>query len=380
MFQLTQLLRPHILTLTPYSSARDEYTGTEGVFLDANENPLGSTSSEGDFSRYPDPHQWAIKQRLAPIKGVRAKQIFLGNGSDEPIDLLVRATCTPGTDSESSDRILIMPPTYGMYEVSATINDVAVTKVPLTPDFQVDVPAVLAAISETTKLIWLCSPNNPSGNRLHDDAIRTILQAADHSLVIVDEAYIDFSDAPSWTSELDNYPNLVVLQTFSKAWGLAGLRLGMCFASEELIQVMNKIKPPYNISAPTQALALEALDHETDKEIMVREILIERQLLADNLRTLPSVLAIHPSDANFLLVQFTDPDRTFHQLIAHQVIVRDRSKVTGCAGCLRITVGTQAENNRLLDVLKHPDNASTPMDLPLGTGESATKPELVSNA
>ena len=375
MFQLTQLLRPHILTLTPYSSARDEYTGKEGVFLDANENPLGSTSPEGNFSRYPDPHQWAIKQRLAPIKGVRPGQIFLGNGSDEPIDLLVRATCTPGTD-----RILIMPPTYGMYEVSATVNDVGVTKVPLTPDFQVDLPAVLSAISETTKLIWLCSPNNPSGNRLQTDAIRTILEAADHSLVIVDEAYIDFSDAPSWTSELDTYPNLVVLQTFSKAWGLAGLRLGMCFASEELIRVMNKIKPPYNISAPTQALALEALDHEADKEKMVREILIERQLLADNLRTLPSVLAIHPSDANFLLVQFTDPDRTFQQLIAHQVIVRDRSKVTGCDGCLRITVGTQAENNRLLDVLKHPEATSTPMDLPLGTGESATKPELVSNA
>lgn len=385
MFQLAQLLRPHILTLTPYSSARDEYTGTEGVFLDANENPIGSTAPDGDFSRYPDPHQWAIKQRLAPIKGVRPEQIFLGNGSDEPIDLLVRATCTPGrpesrTSAGAADRILIMPPTYGMYEVSATINDVAVTKVPLTSDFQVDLPAVLAAISETTKLIWLCSPNNPSGNRLHDDAIRTILEAADHSLVVVDEAYIDFSTAPSWTSELDTYPNLVVLQTFSKAWGLAGLRLGMCFASEELIRVMNKIKPPYNISAPTQALALEALDHEADKEKMVREILTERQILADNLRTLPSVLAIHPSDANFLLVQFADAQRTFNQLIGQQVIVRDRSKVTGCAGCLRITVGTQTENNRLLDVLKHLDETSTPVDLPLGTGESATKPELVSNA
>ena len=377
MFQLTRLLRPHILTLTPYSSARDEYTGTEGVFLDANENSLGSTSLEGDFSRYPDPHQWAIKQRLAPIKGVRPEQIFLGNGSDEPIDLLVRATCTPGTD-----RILIMPPTYGMYEVSATINDVAVTKVPLTPDFQVNVPAVLAAIGDATKLIWLCSPNNPSGNLLQVDAIRTILDAADHSLVIVDEAYIDFSDAPSWTSELDNYPNLVVLQTFSKAWGLAGLRLGMCFASEELIRVMNKIKPPYNISAPTQALALEALDHEVDKDKMVREILNERHFLSENLRSLPSVLAIHPSDANFLLVQFTDASRVFKQLIGHQVIVRDRSNVTGCAGCLRITVGTRAENERLIKILQQISDSPvpTPTNLPLGTGESATKPELVSNA
>ena len=381
-FTLNTLLRPHILTLTPYSSARDEYTGTEGVFLDANENSQGSTAPERDFSRYPDPHQWAIKQRLAPIKGVRAEQIFLGNGSDEPIDLLVRATCTPGADSESSDRILIMPPTYGMYEVSATINDVAVTKVPLTLDFQVDLPAVLAAITETTKLIWLCSPNNPSGNRLHDDAIRAILDAADHSLVIVDEAYGDFSDAPSWTAELDSYPNLVVLQTFSKAWGLAGLRLGMCFASEELIRVMNRIKPPYNIPAPTQALALEALAHEADKDKMVREILFERQMLADNLRTLPAVLTIHPSDANFLLVQFTDANRTFKHLITHQVIVRDRSNVTGCGGCLRITVGTRTENERLLDVLRHIDDspAPAPTNLPLGTGESVSKPELVSNA
>ena len=376
-FALNTLLRPHILTLTPYSSARDEYTGKEGVFLDANENSLGSTAPEGDFSRYPDPHQWAIKQRLAPIKGVRPEQIFLGNGSDEPIDLLVRATCIPGTDS-----LLIMPPTYGMYEVSATINDVAVTKVPLTPDFQVNVPAVLAAIDDATKLIWLCSPNNPSGNRLQAEAIRTILEAAHHSLVIVDEAYIDFSDAPSWTGELDNYPNLVVLQTFSKAWGLAGLRLGMCFASEELIRVLNKIKPPYNISAPTQALALEALDHEADKDKMVREILDERHFLGENLRSLPSVLAIHPSDANFLLVQFTDASRVFKQLIGHQVIVRDRSNVTGCAGCLRITVGTRAENERLMDVLQQISDSPVPIptNLPLGTGESATKPELVSNA
>lgn len=389
-FSLQSILRPHILTLTPYSSARDEYTGTEGVFLDANENSFGSTSREGDFSRYPDPHQWAIKQRLAPIKGVRPEQIFLGNGSDEPIDLLVRATCTPGRYAGTADSLLIMPPTYGMYEVSAMINDVAVRKVPLTPDFQVDVPAVLAAIAgtapadrpdrQTTKLIWLCSPNNPSGNRLRDDAIRTILAAANHSLVIVDEAYSDFSDAPSWTGELGNYPNLVVLQTFSKAWGLAGLRLGMCFASEELIRVMNKIKPPYNISAPTQALALEALDHEADKDRMVREILRERQMLADNLRTLPSVLAVHPSDANFLLVKVAEADRTFKQLIGQRVIVRDRSKVTGCDDCLRITVGTRAENERLLDVLRHIDESTIPTDLPLGTGESATKPELVSNA
>lgn len=384
-FSLNAILRPHILTLMPYSSARDEYTGKEGVFLDANENPLGpslseSTAGDSQFNRYPDPHQWAIKQKLAPIKGVRPEQIFLGNGSDEPIDLLVRATCNPGTGTGSADSILIMPPTYGMYEVSATINDVAVIKVPLTPDFQVDVPAVLAAIDETTRLIWLCSPNNPSGNRLRTEDIRAVLAAAPEKLVIVDEAYIDFSVDRSWTSELDNYPNLVVLQTFSKAWGLAGLRLGMCFASEELIRVLNKIKPPYNISAPTQALALEALDHEADKDRMVDEILRERQFLGDNLRTLPSVQVIHPSDANFLLVEFTDASGTFAQLIGHQVIVRDRSKVILCDGCLRISVGTRAENERLLEVLRHIDSTATPADLPLGTGEAATKPELVSNA
>ncbi|GAB3893544.1 histidinol-phosphate transaminase [Spirosoma agri] len=375
MFTLTTLLRPHILSITPYSSARDEYTGKEGVFLDANENPLGSATPQGDYNRYPDPHQWAIKQKLAPIKGVRPNQIFLGNGSDEPIDLLVRATCTPGTDS-----ILIMPPTYGMYEVSANINDVEIIKVPLTPDFQVDVDAVLASISETTKLIWLCSPNNPSGNLLKESAIRTILEAANHSLVIVDEAYIDFADSRSWTSELDNYPNLVVLQTFSKAWGLAALRLGMCFASDELIGILNKIKPPYNISAPTQALALEALNQEAKKSEMVTALLTERQVLTENLRSLSSVQHIYPSDANFLLVRFDDAKATFEHLIDQQVIVRDRSKVKLCDGCLRISVGLPGENERLLAVLHTFASVPQPANLPLGTGEVATKPEFVSNS
>ena len=374
MFQLDTLLRPHIAALIPYSSARDEYTGTVGVFLDANENPLGSTTTEGDYNRYPDPHQQAIKQRLAPLKGVRPEQIFLGNGSDEPIDLLVRATCQPGVD-----QILIMPPTYGMYEVSASINDVAVTKVPLTPDFQVDTDAVLNAITDRTKLIFLCSPNNPSGNLLQPDAIRRILDAAQTALVIVDEAYIDFADVPSWAAQLDRYPNLVVLQTFSKAWGLAGLRLGMCFASPELIAVMNKIKPPYNISAPTQALALDALTHEADKRQMVDAIMAERQWLADALQTLSVVEHIHPSDANFLLVRFADAKGTFAYLIDQQVIVRDRSSVKLCDGCLRITVGTRAENERLIEVLRHSAPAPADDQLPLGTGDQATKPELVSN-
>ncbi|WP_420149713.1 histidinol-phosphate transaminase [Spirosoma sp.] len=374
MFTLQSILRPHILSLTPYSSARDEYTGKVGVFLDANENPIGSTTDTGDYNRYPDPHQLVIKQKLAPIKEVRPEQIFLGNGSDEPIDLLVRATCVPGKDN-----MLIMPPTYGMYEVSAAVNDVDIIKVPLTPDFQVDVQAVLAAITERTKLIWLCSPNNPSGNLLQDEAIRTILDAANHSLVIVDEAYIDFADTPSWTTQLDTYPNLVVLQTFSKAWGLAALRLGMCFASEELINVLNKIKPPYNISAPTQRLAFDALSHEAAKNEMVTKILAARQKLAENLRSLPSVQGVHPSDANFLLVKFDQAKQVFDHLIDQQVIVRDRSKVKLCDNCLRISVGTDAENERLLDVLRRMSSSPVPANLPLGSGEEATRPEFVSN-
>ncbi|MEZ0610389.1 histidinol-phosphate transaminase [Fibrella sp. WM1] len=346
---LASVLRPHIATLTPYSSARDEYTGTEGVFLDANENALGSTTSSGQYNRYPDPHQTAIKAKLAPLKGVQPNQIFLGNGSDEPIDLLVRATCRPGIDN-----IVLLPPTYGMYEVSARLNDVAVRKVSLTPDYQLDLPAVLSAIDAQTKLVWICSPNNPTGNLIDPDTIRQVLDAAKTALVVVDEAYIDFAGPgyTSWTAQLGTYPNLVVLQTFSKAWGLAALRLGMCFASPELIGVLNVIKPPYNISAPTQALALDALDHVAAKDQMVADTLTEREHLADQLGTLPNVQHIFPSDANFLLVRFDDADAVFEQLIEQKVIVRNRSSVTRCEGCLRITVGSPAENARLLDVLQ----------------------------
>lgn len=349
MFDLAAVLRPHIASLTPYSSARDEYTGTEGVFLDANENALGSTTHSGQYNRYPDPHQTAIKARLAPLKGVRTNQLFLGNGSDEPIDLLVRATCRPGVDN-----VLLLPPTYGMYEVSARLNDVTVKKIPLTTDYQLDLPAVLAAIDAQTKIIWICSPNNPSGNLIKPDSIRQVIEAAKTALVVVDEAYIDFAGPghASWTTYLDTYPNLVVLQTFSKAWGLAALRLGMCFASAELIRVMNVIKPPYNISAPSQALALEALDHIDEKEAMVAQTLAERDQLAAQLGTLPNVQHVFPSDANFLLVRFDEAHSVFEQLIDSKVIVRDRSSVTRCEDCLRITVGTEAENARLMDVLQ----------------------------
>ncbi|GAB3936052.1 histidinol-phosphate transaminase [Larkinella terrae] len=355
MFELNTILRPHILSLTPYSSARDEYTGKEGIFLDANENAFGSTldgsivenvTSEEQYNRYPDPHQLAIKAKLAPIKGVRPTQIFIGNGSDEPIDLLVRATCTPGRDS-----ILILPPTYGMYEVSAAINDIQLIKIPLTPDFQVDVPAVLSAIEPHTKLLFVCSPNNPTGNLIDPDDIKTLLNRF-NGLVVVDEAYIDFADTQSFTSLLDQYPNLVVLQTFSKAWGLAALRSGMCFASEQLIEVLNKIKPPYNVSGPTQQLLLKALGNVPSKDTMVARILAQREELIANLLNLPLVRHVYPSDANFILVKFDDPKAVFDFLIDQQIIVRDRHRVKLCEGCLRITVGTESENEQLLTMLK----------------------------
>ncbi|TAE37764.1 MAG: histidinol-phosphate transaminase [Runella slithyformis] len=345
-FNLQHIVRSHIFTLTPYSSARDEYTGKEGTFLDANENPYRSVNGQ-NWNRYPDPYQWEIKQKLAPIKGVRPTQIFLGNGSDEPIDLLIRACCTPRQDS-----ILIMPPTYGMYEVSASINDVPLIKVPLTADFQLDTAAVLAAITPQTKIIWLCSPNNPSGNLLNRADIVKIIENFD-GLVVVDEAYIDFADSASFTQQLDKYPNLVVLQTFSKAWGLASLRLGMCFASEEIIDILNKIKPPYNLSGATQAILLEALGYEEAKNKMVQEILAEKTQLQADLNALKLVQHIYPSDANFFLVKFEHAKAIFEWLIAQKIIVRDRSKVTLCYDCLRITVGTAQENRILIEALKN---------------------------
>ncbi|ODS81323.1 MAG: histidinol-phosphate transaminase [Cytophagaceae bacterium SCN 52-12] len=345
-FNLSNIIRPHIRDLVPYSSARDEYTGKEGIFLDANENPFGSVVSS-PFNRYPDPYQQEIKQLLAPLKGVRPGQIFLGNGSDEAIDLLIRAICRPGIDN-----IIIMPPTYGMYEVSAGINDVHVRKVTLTSDFQIDTEKVLESIDPATKIIWVCSPNNPTGNAIHPESIQAILDGFSGGIVVVDEAYIDFTSQPSWTTLLDENPNLVVIQTFSKAWGLASLRTGMCFASEELIGILNKIKPPYNIGGPSQLLLLEALQNAGAVPGMVQDILEQRQVLSEEIARLPQVLKVYPSDANFLLVRFRDARGTMQHLIDEKIIVRDRSKVVLCEDCLRITVGTAAENEALLASLK----------------------------
>ncbi|MCU0324260.1 MAG: histidinol-phosphate transaminase [Spirosomaceae bacterium] len=345
-FELHKVIRPHILTLTPYSSARDEYTGKEGVFLDANENPYGSVI-EGEYNRYPDPYQWAVKEKLAPIKGLRPTQIFLGNGSDEPIDLLIRATCEP-----QKDNILIMPPTYGMYKVCADIANINVIPVPLTSDFQIDKKAVLGAINKDTKLVWVCSPNNPSGNLLDKNDIIEIIENFD-GIVVVDEAYIDFAESESFNSLLDKYPNLVVLQTFSKAWGMAALRLGMAFASEEIIKILSKIKYPYNLNAVTQKLLLEALGNEAKKNEYVAQILQERNYLTQKLAELPITKRIFPSDSNSLLVRFDKAKVIFNYLLENKVIVRDRSSVILCEDCLRITIGTREENDSLLSELKN---------------------------
>jgi len=344
-FDLNSVIRPHILSLAPYSSARDEYTGHEGIFLDANENPYGSVT-EAHYNRYPDPYQAEIKAKLSPIKKISTDRIFLGNGSDEPIDLLIRATCTP-----EKDHVIILPPTYGMYEVSASIHNVQIDKVSLTVDYQIDVEAVLNAITPDTKIIWVCTPNNPTGNVMQDGAIEALLKGF-NGLVVVDEAYVDFTESASWIVRLDEYPNLVVLQTFSKAWGLAGLRAGMCFASAALIKILNKIKSPYNISLPAQQALLEGLSAADKKDEMVKEILKERASLRTMLENLTLVNKVYPSDANFLLVHFDDARSVMAYLIDEAIIVRDRSKVHLCEGCLRITVGTEQENEVLVEALK----------------------------
>ena len=344
-FDLHSLLRPHIAKLQPYTSARDEYTGKEGVFLDANENPFGSIT-EQDFNRYPDPYQSALKEEIAKIKGVRPSQIFLGNGSDEAIDLLYRAFCNPGKDN-----VILLPPTYGMYEVSANINDVEIRKVALTPDFQLQPDKILAAADANSKILFICSPNNPSANKAKREDILFLLENF-KGLVVVDEAYIDFSDEASFTTELDRFPNLLVMQTFSKAWGLASLRLGMGFASEELIRILNKIKPPYNISGLTQDTVLAAIKDKAKVDRMIQDILAEREFLKGELEKLPFVQKIHPSHANFLLVQIPNANQVYDDLIEEKVIVRNRAKVLLCADCLRITVGTREENEALLKALR----------------------------
>lgn len=334
-------MRKNVLRLKPYSSARDDFKGNASVYLDANENPNPSP-----YNRYPDPHQSKLKERIAQIKGVHMQQIFLGNGSDEPIDLLIRAFCEPGIDN-----ILIPQPTYGMYTVSAEINAVEIKTINLTPDFDIDLILTEKAWNTKTKLLFLCSPNNPSGNLLSKDKIESLLKTFP-GLVIVDEAYIDFTDYAGFVPLLNTYHNLVILQTLSKAWGLAAIRLGMCFSNKEVINILNKIKPPYNISILTQNVALESLKGIEQKNKWVNEIKTEREILRVQLIKLRIVEKVYPSDANFLLTKVKDAKATYNTLVTKGIITRDRSSVVLCDNCLRITVGTPSENKVLLDELK----------------------------
>ncbi|NQY67100.1 MAG: histidinol-phosphate transaminase [Flavobacteriales bacterium] len=348
MFDLDKIVRSNIKAVTAYSSARDEFSGEAKIWLDANENALGSATDK-NYNRYPDPAQSAIKTRLKAIKGVSEDQIFLGNGSDEAIDLLVRAFCEPGQDN-----IIILPPTYGMYTVSAAINNVEVKEVPLTDSFELDTEKIIDSIDSKTKLLFVCSPNNPTGNCLAKESIKILLNNF-NGLVVIDEAYIDFEEDKSWLKELDAYSNLVIMQTFSKAWGLAGIRLGMAFASEEIIDILNRIKPPYNINQVTQDIALDALSEVNiaKKNEMVAFLNAEKLLLGLQLRKISQVQKVYPSDSNFLLVKMYNAKLIYDQLVSNEIVVRDRSKVLLCDNCLRITIGTEEENEALINALEN---------------------------
>jgi histidinol-phosphate aminotransferase len=344
MVNIENLLRENIKRLVPYSSARDEYTGKASIYLDANENAFGSPLPDA-WHRYPDPHQQALKEKLSGIKGVPAANIFIGNGSDEVIDLLFRVFCNPGVDN-----VIICPPTYGMYAVSAATNDVAVRNVLLTAEFQLDLPGIEAATDAHTKIIWLCSPNNPTGNVLHRADVELILNNFP-GLVVIDEAYINYSRQRSFIQELTEYPNLVVMQTLSKAWGLAALRVGMAFAGAPVMEALSKVKPPYNVNGASQQLALQALDQVALVNESIRMTVAERARMAAALDTLPIITKVYPSEANFLLVATTDATGIYNFLVEKQIIVRNRHTVILCNNCLRITIGTPDENNTLLQAL-----------------------------
>jgi histidinol-phosphate aminotransferase len=344
-FKLENLVRENVKRLVPYSSARKEFAGAAQIFLDANENSFGSPL-ETDYNRYPDPLQWEIKRKVAALNNVAPTEIFLGNGSDEAIDLLFRIFCEP-----KKDNIVICPPTYGMYEVSADINDAEIRRANLTEDFQMDLPAIENAFDANTKLVFICSPNNPTGNSFPRAQVLNLTRNFG-GIVVVDEAYIHFSKGNSLISEINNFPNLVVLQTFSKAWGLAGLRVGLAFANEETIKLFNKVKPPYNVSEIAQKAILHALENRAKVEKTIAEIVAEREKLIENLRAFSFVVKIYRTDANFVLVKTTDADSIYKFLLDEKIVVRNRSNVELCAGCLRITIGTPQENAQLLTSLE----------------------------
>ena len=338
---IKNLIRPNIKALTPYSSARDEFTEVADVYLDANENPF-----ENGYNRYPDPYQIKVKERLSQIKGVGVKNMLLGNGSDEVLDLIFRAFCEPGIDN-----IVSHNPSYGMYPVLAEVNNININKVPLDEGFELNEEKMIEASDAQTKIFFICSPNNPSGNILAKEEIRKLLDLK-KALVVIDEAYIDFADEGSWLSELDNYENLIVCQTLSKAWGLAGIRLGMCFASEEIISVLNAIKPPYNVNELTQQKALEVLNDESTFQKNLKVILDEKKKLEEILPELDCIEQVFPSDANFFLVRVQDANDLYDFLLKRKVIVRNRSKEYLCENCLRLTIGTPEENEKLIEGLR----------------------------
>lgn len=342
-FDIKNIIRPSIKALKPYSSARDEFQGVTDnmVFLDANENPF-----ENGVNRYPDPHQIKLKAILSEIKGVSAKNILLGNGSDEVLDLIFRAFCEPNRDN-----IVILPPTYGMYEVLANLNAIGIKKVNLDADFQPKVEEILNAADANSKVLFICSPNNPSGNSFTPEAIETLVSNF-KGIVVIDEAYIDFSNAESWVSKLDQYSNLIVSQTLSKAYAMAGIRLGICYASTEIITVLNTIKPPYNINELTQKKAIELLNFKDLATNQIADILKERTALISELKSIRYISKIYPTDANFVLVKVDDANKRYNQLIEKGIVIRNRTTQTGCENTLRLTVGTPKENKILINILQ----------------------------
>ena len=338
---IDNLIRANIRSLKPYSSARDEFTEVAEVYLDANENPF-----ENGYNRYPDPYQRKVKERLSEIKGVTPEQILIGNGSDEVLDLIYRAFCEPKIDNVVSHN-----PSYGMYPVLSGINNVALRKVNLDEGFQLNAAAMMEASDEQTKLFFVCSPNNPSGNILAKSEIEKLLNLK-RGLVIIDEAYIDFAATGSWLSLLDQYDNLIVCQTLSKAWGLAGLRVGMCFASAKIISVLNSIKPPYNVNELSQQAALKALNEEDEFKRKLNIILAEKTKMEKTLSAMKGILEVFPSEANFLLVRVADATALYSYLLTQDVIVRNRTKEYLCENCLRLTIGTTEENNRLMESIQ----------------------------
>jgi len=338
-FKLENLIRTNVKTLNPYSSARDEFSGTSSIFLDANENPY-----DNGVNRYPDPQQWKLKERLSEIKGIAKKNMILGNGSDEVIDLLLRAFCEPG-----QDKLIICKPTYGMYQVAAQINDLKICELELDANFQPDVKAIQE--NNDAKLLFLCSPNNPTGNLIDNEILRELLDQF-NGLIVLDEAYIDFVADASMLNELCKYPNLVILQTLSKAWGMAGIRLGMGFASIDIIEVLNKIKPPYNVNVLTQDKALELLKNEKCFEKEVELLLQEKKWLSEELRSFTFVEKVFPSQANFILIRVKDANELYQFFVEKGIVIRNRTNVSQLRNCLRISVGTKTENQNLFAALK----------------------------